>query len=334
MEIEFDFPVLMFKSRSFVDFIYRIGRKREKIIKKLGTFALFLSLLGSVVAIDFLVRGAAEVLRGGPAQVSILIPGVQIPGSAFRLPLLEGLVVIFLLAIFHEGFHGIVASAHGLKPKYFAFLLFLFIPAAGVEIDEEKLKKVRKVERLRIFAAGSFGNLVLALICIILAFPLGKVLETGIEPKGLLVLNVTNPQINLKPGYVIEEINGTDVRNLENLWKFMEKIKPGEYVEIKTRNGTFIGKTIESEGKARLGIYLRPLIEYRSAWARALAFVVRVLLLSFQINIGVALINLLPVHLLDGGRILEDMAPGVLRFVSPLMLLLLILNIAGPYLPL
>ncbi len=334
MEFEFDFPVFMIKSGSLVDAVHRFGKKHARIIRALGDLAVLLSLFGSLLAIAFLVRGSVTVVKGGPAQVSILIPGVKMPGSNFKLPFFEGIVVIFLLALFHEGMHALMASAQGVKPKYFAFLLFAVIPAAGVEIDPDDLEKMKRIERARVFAAGSLGNVILALLCLALSSPVGAVLQHGVTYDGLLVLNVTNPQMHLPVGVVITGVNGTDVRDLKGLWDFLEKAKPGDFVTVNTTNGTFSGRLTEIGGKARIGVYLRPLVHYRAGWAKALGFIARVLLLSFQINLGVALINLLPVKLLDGGYVLEEIAPGATKWFTAPLLALILFNIAGPYLPL
>jgi len=327
MDFEFKFPVFMVRSDRPVDWMYSFGKKHSKLLRRLGNLSAVVGIVGMVVAFAFLVRGAVSIMEGGPAQVGLVIPGVQIPGSPVYIPLVEGLIAVFLLAVFHEGMHGIMAAAEGIRSKYTALILFLFIPAAGVEIDEKKLEKKAALPKIRIFSAGSMGNFILALLCLGLLFPTGLLLEKFVEPEGLQVTNSTNLALN--PGDLILGINGREVLSIEQLREVLDDIGPGGRVEVKTENATVYGRLTD---EAKLGVYLQQKFHYSGVLGHLIGFLGRVLGISFQLNLGVGLINLLPLGILDGGRIMAELSKKYYRLASVVASVLLILNLIGPYL--
>jgi|GEM_PF-5265542 len=60
------------------------------------------------------------------------------------------------------------------------------------------------------------------------------------------------------------------------------------------------------------------------------AFIGKILAISFSLNIGVGLINLLPLGILDGGRMFETMNKRFYPAVSTVALFLILMNIFGP----
>ena len=327
MELELKFPVLMVKFQRPAELMYEFGKKHERVFKRIGDISTLVGVVGMVVATALLMKGAVGVVMGGPAQVGLVVPGVRIPGSPIYIPLVEGLIAVFLLAVFHEGMHGITAAAEGLKAKYAAFIAFLFIPAAGVEIDEKKMKKKGKLTRLRIFSAGSMGNFILALLCFGLLFPAGAVVEKFVDYSGLKVLNSTN--LDLHPGDVIVSINGRSTKSVEELRDVLKEIGPGGTVEVKTTNSTVYGRLT---GEGKLGVYLQPLVEYRGWTGGLLGFIARVLVISVQLNLGVGIMNLLPLGILDGGRIMAELCEKYHRLASIVVTALLVVNLVGAYL--
>jgi membrane-associated protease RseP (regulator of RpoE activity) len=326
MKFEVHFPVFMAKFERPVDWMYGFGKRHSRFFRRLGDFSALVGIIGMVVAFAFLVRGAVTIVGGGPAQVGLVVPGLRIPGSPVYIPLFEGLIAVLLLAVFHEGMHGIMAAAEGIKSKYTALILFLFIPAAGVEIDEKRLEKKKPLSRIRIFSAGSMGNFILALLCLGLLFPMSALLANFVEPEGLEVVNSSN--LALAPGDLILEINGHDVRSVALLQEVLGGIGPGGSVEVRTQNGTVFGH-LTSEGK--LGVYLQSRISYTGVLGHVLGFIGRVLGISFQLNLGVGLINLLPLGILDGGRIMAELSRKYYRLASIAAAALLVLNLIGPY---
>ena len=117
MEFEFSFPMILLKFKEPAIWMERFGKKHSRAIKLLGNISTVIGIFGMLLAFAFMVRGAVAVINGGPAQVGLVIPGVRLPGSQFYVPLVEGIIVIFFMAVFHEGMHGIMAGAEGIRPK-------------------------------------------------------------------------------------------------------------------------------------------------------------------------------------------------------------------------
>ncbi|MBR9689555.1 MAG: hypothetical protein GOV01_01500 [Candidatus Altiarchaeota archaeon] len=327
MKTEFKFPIFMLQFEKPVEYMYAVGKKYKKFFQMLGNLSVIVGVLGMILTGVLLTKGAWTIIQGGPAQVGLVIPGVRIPGSPIFIPLVEGLIAILLLAVFHEGMHGIVAASEGIRSKYTALILFLFIPAAGVEIDERKLAKKDSLSKLRIFSAGSMGNFILAILALGLMFPTGWMAGKFIAGDGLLVLNSSN--LAFEQGAVITHINGKETKTVLQLRDVLGSEIPGAPVEVKTTNSTVYG-TLTDEGK--LGVYLESVFHYVSPLGNLFGFIGRILAISFTLNIGVGLINLLPLGILDGGRMMEELSPRWYKPMSSIALFLLLMNLIGPYL--
>jgi len=329
VEVKFQFPMLMAQFRKPTKWMWDAGRKWENCLKKFGDIGIVIGMFCMPLAFAFLLQASWSLLSGGGAQIAVMIPGVAVPGTNFRLPIVEGLVAIFLIAVFHEGMHGLMAAAHGVKSK-FSLILLLVIPAAGVEIDEKVLADMKKKDRLRVLSAGSMGNFILALLAVGAFFIAAPIVESHAEFQGVEILNVSNPAIGLAPGDVVTGIEGRQVKDLESLVEAMEDVAGGQEITIETANGTVTGRTVEEDGKAMLGVLLTPKMEMSRGWryaARATGF----LLLLFNLNLGVGIINLLPAGFLDGGRMLEDLLGEWGKKIGRVALLLLLANVFLPY---
>ncbi len=324
MKLEFEFPVLMLKSELFVNALHRTGRKFSKFLHFLGDVGIILGFFLMPVAVAILVKGFVSALKTGVSGVTIVIPGLALPGSPIKVPLISGLLAIFLIMLFHEGMHALMASAHKLKPSSFAFVLFAFIPAAGVELDEKKLEKLDKRAKLRIFGAGTLGNLILALLLFIIINPGAKIVSAHARIAGLEVVKSKNPEI--KPGIIIRSINGINVSDVEKVRKLLDGLKKGEEVVI---NGNFRVKLVE-DGK--LGVYLKPRFEFSSKLFELLAKVLGFFFLTYNLSLGVGVINMAPLGILDGGRMLKELSKKGYRFMSSLTLFLLAGNLLLPVL--
>ena len=101
-------------------------------------------------------------------SVSLVIPGVEMPGSSIYVPFGYGLIALATVLIVHEFSHGIQAVGEKIPIKSIGLLLVAIIPGAFVEPDEEELKEAKKISRLRVYAAGSIANLSLAIIAMVL----------------------------------------------------------------------------------------------------------------------------------------------------------------------
>src|SRR3989338_644264 len=83
---------------------------------------------------------------------------------------LHWIISLFIIAIIHEFSHGVIARVYNIKIKSSGFAFLGPIPAAFVEPDEKKMEKSSAKAQLSILAAGSFSNILLALLVILILF--------------------------------------------------------------------------------------------------------------------------------------------------------------------
>ena len=147
------------------------------------------------------------------------------------------------------------------------------------------------------------------------------------------------PAFNAKLDRLITSINGQPIRSKEELTTVLSTIAPGSVVEIKTLDSekqpkTYKVKLSERNGSTYLGIMFYstqtsgfrgfiikivseikdPYAYYTSTWdGNLVQFIYDLLWWVVMINILVALMNMLPVSILDGGRFFYITLLGITR---------------------
>lgn len=307
--VEIQFPLFLLKSKRLGDWVYEKSRGWRKIVGPVSDVGVVIGFAGMVFVVYFLVKSLINVLTpSGTSAVSIIIPGVRVPGSPVFLPLVYGIISIVILAIVHELAHAIVASSHGVRPKSIALALLLFIPAAGVEIDEKKLSKTPLRTRLRIFAAGSFANFLTALLVLALAFLLSIPAKGNVSPAGTEIVSVdeSSPAFGrLFPGDVLVSVNGKSVLALEDFVSIAKELKPGETLSIEKADGAVVeivaGPREDSPERGRIGVTTKAKVSM-TVFGKILVWLLGLFNWVFNLNIGVGIINLFPFPIMDGGR--------------------------------
>ncbi len=345
-KIEVQFPIFLLKDKRLGQGVFSASKKWARIIKPLSDVGIVLAFLGMAYTFFFLFKGALDLFtkKQATAQVALLVPGIQVPGSSIFLPFWYGIISLAILAIVHEMSHAIVASAHGMKPKAVALVLFLFIPGAGVELDEKRMYKRPLRERLRVYSAGSFANVLAAVVFLVLAFPLAQVASGFVHPgDGLKVVDVekNTPAYGvLNQGDMITAIDGKAVSNLTEFREVTTSLVPGQKIGILLGNGTLINLTTipaaDNQTRGRIGIKTTPDIKV-DPLGGPLVWLLGLFQWAFMLNLGVGAMNLLPVPFLDGGRIFADTVekyqpkrPWIATSVFALSVLLLLLNLLVP----
>ena len=74
------------------------------------------------------------------------------------------MIVIFIILVPHELSHGIICRAHKIPLKSVGLLLMAIFPGAFVEPNERRLQRAKFKARLRVFAAGTYANFIVALL--------------------------------------------------------------------------------------------------------------------------------------------------------------------------
>lgn len=345
------------RGRNFID---NTSKKNTYVWKKLAIAGVIIAIPLMIIGSVFLINNALDIIVGAKeGGVKLLLPGpVSSPVSTtgiFVVPWWIWVIGVAIVIVPHEFFHGIMCRLDGIRIKSVGWLLLVIIPGAFVEPDEAQLKKAKRSTKLKVYAAGSFANMLTAFVAVIIAVVM---FYSMLVPSGVFVV----PQNTT--GFMITDINGTSVHNEKQFYDAMSKININDTFEIKViTNGYFIPKfggnssniivpqpvfLASTDDKMTINITLSSdpsTIGTQSAmmflFGGASAFVYHgvslILLWIFLFCLGVGMVNMLPIKPLDGGLIFEELcgkftkrAKYIVKAVTIIMLLILIFNLVGP----
>jgi len=343
-------PIVIRRSRKGKKELERWVKKRKKLIRVIGYFAgiaavplvvlSFVLLLKNVLDILFkqIKLGAALVLPAPVAEAK-LIPGMLL------LPWYFWVAAALTVFLSHELAHALVALAERIPIKSIGLFLLFFIPGAFVEPDEQRLRHAKKLTKLKVYGAGSVANLIVAA----LALPLLQLsLVTFYEPMGISYAGIVNgsPAAEVNLSGIIMEIDGRRILKPDDLSQVLLTHRPGDVIEVETTEGSFtlkLGEHPANSSMAFLGISCpcktaytlkRWLTPYRGAVETIYSLLFWIMLINFNI----ALVNMLPLKPLDGGKVLETIlgrsrwSKHVTNGITMLTFFLLLLAFLGPLL--
>ena len=269
---------------------------------------------GAMIFITYTIVSTLPTVFETPS-VSVVIPGVDIPGSQIYVPFVYGLIALMTVLVVHEFSHGIQSIGEKIPIKSIGLLLFAIIPGAFVEPDEDKLKEAKRTSRLRVYAAGSIANVTLALIALILVSLLAGGIPQFFEEDGIAIDRVVPDSPSdgiLKDGMVLESINNQKINDSKSYVNIISSYSPGDNVTVKTDQGTYhvtLGKNPNNESVGFFGIQANKHFELVNDSLGPIPWILFELIELFQwvamLNLGIGLFNLLPIKPLDGGYMLE-----------------------------
>ena len=329
--------ILMWRTKRGLKFIDRVAASHRSGWRTFGTAAAIVGFGFMIFMFVNMVLNAAFILTRpevAPAGVRLVIPGLTIP-------LLEGLFAIVTVLLVHEFAHGFVLRAQGLPTKSVGAMMFIAIPGAFVEPDEKRLRAAPIPQRLRVYAAGSFANILFALLCLVI------LLIVVVPIHGVYVLGVTENENapahdNLLPGMrlysiAVNENAAVTLNNWHDFDNFMENVHPGDNLTIVTSdNNDNIRLTAvphpDNENRGYLGVYtisafsrsefVNPLFTIAVISYGVMGYpvfhpycnnsylpwsIVSVLTWMFLLNFAIGLFNMLPAIPLDGGYIFSGL---------------------------
>jgi len=155
------------------------------------------------------------------------------------------IVILAIIAITHEFAHGIFAAYNKIKIKttgfgFFPFFLPVFL-AAFVELDEKKMEKKSIFSQMAILSAGTFANILTAILFLFLMFLFFSLMFT---PAGIIFNTYTYSAVKISD---ISEINGVELTN-PSYEKFISLIGNQSLNEIKTNDFNYVGVKSLIEG--------------------------------------------------------------------------------------
>jgi membrane-associated protease RseP (regulator of RpoE activity) len=304
--------LLIVRTEQGKEFISRLARHR-RFWRVFGSAGILVGFLGMLLVMYSIVHALySKYVAGAPvASVQAVIPGVTIP-------FWYGLVGLVTVLVVHEIAHGIVARSENISLKSLGLVFVTIIPiGAFVEPDEEELKNSSRGAKLRVYAVGSFGNILLALLAL-----LGFLFVTSnfFDTSQVQIIGITegSPADGLlREGMIIQEINGAEVTSLRSFFMIMRDVKAGDTLVLKTDEGLYTLTTAAKKDNPEQG-YMGVIVNIavREHISRVLGLVLPMMIYSslywiFLLNQGIGLINLAPLHLgfaaTDGHHMLREL---------------------------
>jgi membrane-associated protease RseP (regulator of RpoE activity) len=319
----------LYRTKIGIRFMDCVAEKARKFVRFLGYFGIAVGFGGMIVIICLILLSAYNIIldKPGASGASPVIPGLPIAGTGLVFPLVTGWIVIFIIMVVHEFSHGIVASAHKIKIKNSGIAFFGPILGAFVEPDEKSLVKQKDSLQHSVFAAGPFANLFMVLIVMLIsAFilaPIGNLLSM---PVGVVVYSQPGfpaEIAGMENGTVITGINGQPISTVAQFKKSMEDISPGKKLKLDSLNGTYIITTAENPddpSKGYIGVWIlgeKSELKNKNTLNQILLSIFNWFgemfgwLAFLSLNIG--LINLLPIFITDGARMLKVFLERVIK---------------------
>ena len=269
---------------------------------------------GAMAFITWTLVSSLPSVFEAPA-VSIVIPGVEMPGSSIYIPFLYGIIALATVLIVHEFSHGIQSVGEKISIKSIGLLLFAIIPGAFVEPDEDELKEAKRSSRLRVYAAGSIANITLAIIALLLVSLISSGILAFFAEDGIAIDRIVSDSPSdgvLKEGMVLEAIDNHQITNSSTYLEVVSHYSPGDNVSVKTDQGSYtltLDKNPNNDSRGFFGIQANKHFKLINNSLGPIPWILFELLELFQwvamLNLGIGLFNLLPLKPLDGGYMLE-----------------------------
>ena len=311
--VEMNFPVIMWRTqrlRGLISGISNFSPRFWRWYMNLGIVVAF----GAMIFVTWTLVSTLPTVFDTPS-VSIIIPGVEMPGSSIYIPFVYGLIALATVLVVHEFSHGIQSVGEKISIKSIGLLLFAIIPGAFVEPDEDELKSAKRSSRLRVYAAGSVANITLALVAMLLISLISMGIPAFFDESGIEIDRIVTDSPSdgiLKEGMIIESINNEKVNDSESYVNIVGSFHPGDNVSVQTDQGTYnvvLDKNPNNESVGFFGIQASKHFEMINDSLGPIPWVLFELLELFQwvamLNLGIGLFNLLPLKPLDGGYMLE-----------------------------
>ena len=355
-------PLSMYRTKSGLKLINRIANLSPRFWRIFSTIGVAVAFFLMANVFFSLLWNTSFILRtpdAAPGAVPI-IPGVTTPFWA-------GIFAIIILLVFHEFSHGIIARAEKIRLKSVGALLFGFLPlGAFVEPDEKQIKKAKTLTQLRIFAAGSFMNILVAMI--VLFIVVVAVLPAFTSPvDGAYILSVDEggpaDLAGITEGMVITEINGQAAGNIISFTETIQglDIQVGDQIDLvaggtsysliaaDVGDGRNIGVTFCGKIPEKLFFQVPYVLRFVNPScyptnpgvnSGAFWFAYGICIWIVILNYGVALLNLLPLKPFDGGLMVESVSKKyakkyyrqIVAVFTILSIFFLLINLVGPYL--
>lgn len=328
--------------------IFRTSKGKD-LISKIASATRFWSAFGTLgVAIGILLMAlvfySIGLLLYSKYFIGVTMPGFQAVIPGVTIPFTYGVIGLISVLLVHELAHGILAVAEGVPLKSSGVVFLASIPiGAFVEPDDDVLKSKSRMAKLRVYAVGSFGNILLFLLAISLIFLFQGNFFGEQRVEIVRVADGSPAEGVLEAGMIITGINGKTIATIEDFQVATKDMMPGQIMSFETDKGSFTltasAKKDEVE-KGYVGIFINASRPLKEGSFKYLYFVLY--WIAF-LNQGIGLVNLAPLHLgiaaTDGHYMLKEViskflsesgAERLTAFISTMTLLAVVFTIVNP----
>ena len=344
-------PILfMRRTKRFMSIIDGVAQVSPLFWKAFATLGVITSVVFMIYGVYFLFTTSLAVASGfitKPA-LQLILPSLSATGAEgpgfILIPFWFWLITIGIILIPHEFMHGVIARAEKVKLKSVGLLLLAILPGAFVEPDERHLKRAKFWTKVRIFAAGSFANFLVA--ALVFSATTGYIWPSSIGD-GIIIDSVADGSpaeiAGLAAGGMISEINGKQARATYDeytsgkgyFFDEVGKVKSGDSIQLKVSDEVHTAILAEKEGVAYLGITYKPV--YKVAEVQFLQ-TIQLLTMIWLFSLAVGIVNILPLGPLDGGlffgaiseKLFGKSSAGIVKLTSFVVLGLILFSFIGP----
>ncbi|MDP6600388.1 MAG: site-2 protease family protein [Candidatus Woesearchaeota archaeon] len=313
--------VYLYRTKIGISFMNFMAEKARRLVKLLGYFGIMIGFIGMIFTFILILSLTYKLLMNEPGAggASPVIPGLPIAGTGLVFPLITGWIVLFIIILVHEFSHGVVASAYKIKIKNSGLAFFGPILGAFVEPNEKALAKQKDLVQHSVFAAGPFSNFLTVIVAMLIIWALLNPITNILSiPTGVIIYSqpgLPAEKAGIENGTVITGIYGGSVNTVEDFRKAMADIGPNKNIELKSDDNIYPVTTTESPDDPSQG-YLGVWIMGEKSELRNDNFLNQILLkiinwfkqllgwLAF-LSLNIGLINLLPIFITDGARMLK-----------------------------
>ncbi len=353
------FYILMYRTKLGLDKMRKWSDKHPRTFLYLAYLSIFVGVLGMFFILILMFWQlfyivSNDIGAGGGFVLPIKTEkGLESAVPVFYVPFLYWILAILVLAIVHEFAHGVIAERFKIRIKSSGFAFFgilaPILPAAFVEPDEKSLESKPKWQQIAVLGAGSTSNFIFGflflLMWIFLAVPF---VENTTQIESIKFSSVMNGSsleyYNISSGEILE-FNGISDKN-EIMLNF-RNLSVNQSIELKINSSGFVETynvvTFENPMSSDRGMIGISGISTQTSnklgweWIGPIPVIIAQLLFwLWLLNIGIGLMNLLPIWITDGGKILLTMLQykfslqtslSIYNFISLLSIVLIIFTL-------
>lgn len=305
-------------------------------LEKVANLGIWVGYLGMAAIIAMVIWSIYQLIYNpaAPPAFTPVFPGFQVPGGP-RIPLVQGLIALFIVVVVHEFAHGVVSKLYKIRIKSSGLAILGPIPAAFVEPDEKALQKASPKKQLGMYAAGPFSNILLGILMIII-INLGLILTSVLyAPAGVVIYDFNQSDQRLQEfekGEIIQYLDEQKITTALSLQQALQNKTVNQTITIQTNNDVkqvtlignpnnesipYIGFTLDQhvQGQGALQPVL-DVIKRPYFWVMGNPYDIRpdpllgwlgasLMGWIYILTLGIGLVNLLPIGPVDGGRMIK-----------------------------